>query len=271
MKRIAVALHDVEPRGYERCVEIRDWLQARGVDRATLLVVPAPRLHPFDRMSPDLADWLRSRVAAGDAVAQHGLRHLRTHRVGPLATARARAAGGRAAEFAGLDAEATRAALDAGLRVMRQAELPPRGFVAPAYYYTRALRRALPRRFTWWSSLWRVHGRGSAVPAPALCLGTSTPFKRASSPSLARGRALMSGGVLRLDVHPADFEHPAHVQALERILARSGGREAVTYDELVSGVSSRRRAGGRAFPSGAGTVQAPSPVAEAARPRRRLW
>ena len=271
MKRIAVALHDVEPRGYERCVEIRDWLQARGVDRATLLVVPAPRLHPFDRMSPDLADWLRSRVAAGDAVAQHGLRHLRTHRVGPLATARARAAGGRAAEFAGLDGDATAEALDIGLRLMRQAGLPPRGFVAPAYFYTRALRRALPRRFSWWSDLWRVHGRNGPVSAPALCLGSSTAFKRASSPGLARARAVLSGGVLRLDVHPADFDHAGHVEALERILSRADGREVVTYDELASGASSRRTAGERAFHSGAGTVQARSPAAEAARPRRRLW
>jgi predicted deacetylase len=266
---LAVALHDVEPRTYERCVEIREWLRERGVERGTLLVVPAPRLHPFDGMRPELADWLRSMVAAGDAVAQHGLRHQRTQRVGPVAGLRSRAAGGRAAEFAGLDPQATADALDIGLRLMRRAGLPPRGFVAPAYFYTRALRRALPRRYAWWSDLWRVHANGSSVSAPALCLGASTSFKRASSPPLARVRALLSKTVLRLDVHPADFDLPGHVDALERILERARGRVAVTYDELVTGASSRRTTGARAFPSAGGTAPGPSQAAGVARPRRR--
>jgi predicted deacetylase len=266
---LAVALHDVEPRTFERCVEIREWLRERGVERGTLLVVPAPRLHPFDGMRPELADWLRSMVAAGDAVAQHGLRHQRTQRVGPVAGLRARSAGGRAAEFAGLDTQATAEALDIGLRLMRRAGLPPRGFVAPAYFYTRALRRTLPRRYAWWSDLWRIRANGSSVSAPALCLGASTSFKRASSPPLARLRAVVSRAVLRLDVHPADFDHPGHVEALERILERAGGREAVTYDELVTGASSRRTAGARAFPTADGTGPGPSPAAGVARPPRR--
>ena len=44
---IAVSLHDVEPATFERCALIRDWLDDLGVDRVTLLVIPAPDLHPF--------------------------------------------------------------------------------------------------------------------------------------------------------------------------------------------------------------------------------
>ena len=51
-----------------------------------------------------------------------------------------------AAEFVGLYAQETRRALDAGWRVLKLAGLEPDGFIAPAYAYTQALRRLLPRR-----------------------------------------------------------------------------------------------------------------------------
>jgi hypothetical protein len=38
---------------------------------------------------------------------------------------------------------------------------------------------------------------------------------------------------MRIDVHPADFDHPAHMATLEELLARARGRTAVTYDELA--------------------------------------
>ncbi|HEV3470304.1 MAG TPA: ATP-binding protein, partial [Pyrinomonadaceae bacterium] len=47
------------------------------------------------------------------------------------------------AEFAGLDPEATRASIAAGRRVLSLAGVEPRGFVAPAYAYTPALRSEL--------------------------------------------------------------------------------------------------------------------------------
>ena len=239
MKQLAVALHDIEPDSFERCAEIRAWLTDRGVERATLLVIPAPRLHPFDVTRPELTDWLRVRTRLGDAVAQHGFQHLRRRGRGGI---RVRALGGRAAEFAGLDAEEAGRAVDAGRRVLRAAGLAPRGFVAPAYFYSRALRGELERRFAWYAGLWRVHGAASS--APALCLGSSTALKRATSPALVRAGARLGGRLQRLDVHPADFGHPRHVAALERVLERAAEREPVTYDEVVLGPtasSSRRR------------------------------
>src|SRR3954452_16571615 len=95
---LAVSLHDVEPATFERCALIRDWLNDLGVDRVTLLVIPAPDLHPFHDRRPDLAEWLDECSRAGDAVAQHGFHHPR----------------GRRGEFAGLDGTETRRAVLAG-------------------------------------------------------------------------------------------------------------------------------------------------------------
>src|SRR5207248_6043826 len=72
--RIAVSLHDIEPATFARCALIRDWLADHGVDHVTLLVIPARDLHPLGERSPELHAWLLERRAAGDAIAQHGLR-----------------------------------------------------------------------------------------------------------------------------------------------------------------------------------------------------
>src|SRR4051812_29051109 len=66
---IAVAIHDVEPATFERCALIRDWLDDHGVDRVTLLVIPAPDLHPFFQRRPELAAWLLDCRDRGDAIA----------------------------------------------------------------------------------------------------------------------------------------------------------------------------------------------------------
>jgi predicted deacetylase len=211
-RRIAVAIHDVEPATFERCALIRDWLDDHGVDRATLLVIPAPGLHPFFQRRPDLAAWLLDCRDRGDAIAQHGFLH--------------RGAGRRpAAEFARLDAGQTQASIAAGRRVLALAGVEPRGFVAPAYAYTPALRRELAAGFDWWATVLRLVGRDRAALAPVLSLRRP--------PLAVRAAALASGRLLRLDLHPADFDRPRHVLALESVLRASRRRTAVTYDDLA--------------------------------------
>jgi len=243
--RIAVALHDIEPATFERCALIRDWLDDHGVGRVTLLVIPARDLHPLGERSPEMAGWLAERHRKGDSIAQHGfqheqLSHAAFYRHTPLA-ARSRGA----AEFAGLDGAETRRAVDAGWRVLKLAGIEPDGFVAPAYAYTRALRRVLPGKFRWWAGLLRLHrtyaaSDGDPRPrlAPAWSMGTESSLQRILSPSIIRAGSLLCGNTLRLDLHPADLQHPRHMLALEWVLHRAGRRrEAITYDELLASPS----------------------------------
>ena len=205
-RRIAVAIHDVEPATFERCALIRDWLSDHGIDRATLLVIPAPDLHPFFQRRPDMAAWLLDCRDRGDAIAQHGLQHRPEK------------------EFAHLDAAATHASIEAGRRVLTLAGVDPRGFVAPAYSYTSVLRRELAAAFDWWATLLRHVGPDRASLAPAISLTRSSLYVRAG--------ALASGRLLRLDLHPADFDRPRHVMALESVLTGATRRTPVTYDDL---------------------------------------
>lgn len=232
---LAVALHDVEPRSFARCRQIRDWLIARGVPHVTLLVIPAADLHPIGARSPALSAWLRNRVSKGDSVAQHGLSHRAACRAGFPRRVLAGWQAGAAAEFPGLDHDDTVLRVHAGLKALRDIELDPRGFVAPGYAYTRALRDTLPGSFDWFADLHSVNRvAGRRLRAPALCLGTSTPIKRLVSPSAVQAIARSCGAVMRVDVHPADFDLPRHVTALDALLDRAGGREPVTYDQLLA-------------------------------------
>ena len=231
------------------------------MDHVTLLVIPARDLHPVGERSPALVDWLAARRRLGDAIAQHGFQHKQLrrpslpHRV--WAPARAR----RAAEFAGLDDEETRRAVDAGWRLMKLAGIEPDGFVAPAYAYTPSLRRAVSARFRWWA--WPLSLHGAAVPTdsrqtpgdgmPALADGQLAPTRGrllaptrerlvpvrrrllpAWGPRSIRAGALLAGDTLRLDLSPARLEGSHQLRALERTLARvARHRAAVTYDELA--------------------------------------
>jgi len=251
-RRIAVALHDIEPATFERCALIRDWLDDHGVDRVTLLVIPARDLHPLGERSPEMTRWLLERSQAGDSIAQHGFQHQQLRRGAFSRRSLIPAPSGRSAEFVGLDGDETRRALDAGRRVLKLAGIEPMGFVAPAYAYTPALRELLPRRFRWWAGLLGLHrplaaagaGRSAidrpklgqrALLAPAWGMGTEGLLRGALSPALIRVGSLLCGHTLRLDLHPADLQHPRHMMALEWVLHRSGRRrEAITYDALAA-------------------------------------
>jgi predicted deacetylase len=233
--RLAVAIHDVEPRSFARTRQIRDWLGERGVARATLLVIPAADLHPIGFRAPALACWLRGRSAAGDVIAQHGLAHKRSARAPWPRSAIAYCQGGDAAEFPGLGAQDARNRVDCGRRLLQDIELDPRGFVAPGYAYTNALRAVLGESFEWFADLRGVcSGAGRELRSPALCLGTSTVLKRTLSPTIVRATARRNRELMRVDVHPADFDHPRHVATLEALLRRACDHEAVTYDQLLA-------------------------------------
>jgi predicted deacetylase len=243
---LAVALHGIEPATYERCALIRDWLDDHGVERVTLLVIPARDLHPVGERSPEMVGWLSERRRGGDAIAQHGFQHVPLRTGSSPRQLLARAHGHGAGEFLGLDPEETRRAVHAGWRLLKLAGIEPDGFVAPAYAYTAALRQALRLRFRWWAGLLRLHTAPSLLAAirqdqpeigqlaPAWSFASNGPLRRVLSPPLVRAGSLLPTSTLRLDLHPADLQHPRHMLALEWVLERSAGsRTTVTYEQLA--------------------------------------
>ena len=230
---VAVAVHDVAQGSFARVVQIRQWLAEHGIDRVTLLVIPAAHQRPLGMHAP-LALWLRNRVAHGDAVAQHGFAHRVVASPHWPRKLLAQWQAGEAAEFPGLGGEQAARRVASGRRLLGDLDLDPHGFVAPGYAYTPVLRELLARTFEWFADLRciRVRDEGE-IRARALCLGGSTAFKRLLSPPLVRALSVVPGEVMRIDVHPVDFDHQGLVATLEWLLERAARRQAVTYDELV--------------------------------------
>ncbi|HET9074752.1 MAG TPA: DUF2334 domain-containing protein [Solirubrobacteraceae bacterium] len=215
-----VTLAAVEPRSFTRIREIRSWLAHRGVSRVTFAVTPAPDLHPVGTRAPGFTAWLRGQVARGDAVAQHGLQ----------------AASGRA-EFRRLDGADADRRVSAGLALLREVELDPRGFIAPAYGYTPELRRVLAGRFDWYAERRRVTGR-DAEGAPALLHAPAHMIGPAAGPLWSMpalpGISPARASLLRVDLRAGSFDRREGVRALELLLHRAGERTALSLDDLFA-------------------------------------
>jgi predicted deacetylase len=235
-RAILVAIHDVEPATYERCALIRDWLADHGVERVTLLVIPARDLHPLHDRRPEIAGWLSQRQECGDAIAQHGFQHLQLRRPAWPRQAFTRVAHAGEPEFVGLDGDETSRAVEAGWRVLKLAGVEPRGFVAPAYAYTQALRETLSTRFEWWAELLSLRRGDDRRPlsSPPISVAGRGAIGRAVSPGVLRVGALAAGSTLRIDVHPRDLGCTRHMLALESVLRHASGRTALTYDDLAA-------------------------------------
>jgi hypothetical protein len=223
-RTLAVALHDIEPATFERCVEVRAWLEDRGVNRVTLLAIPARDLHPLGERSPELAAWLAERRRQGDSIAQHGFQHEQLGGARRTRHLPAPPRGRRAAEFAGLDREEARRAVEAGWRLLKLAGIEPDGFVAPAYLYTPALMSVVSERFRWWAGQWGLHGGGD---------GSWRRLAPAWGLTSVGAGALLAGATLRVDLSPTCLLSRRRLRALEWALERAGERRAVTYDELA--------------------------------------
>ena len=237
---IGVAIHDVEPATWERCALIRDWLDDHGIDRVTLLVIPARDLHPLGERCPEMGAWLRERRHAGDSIAQNGFQHE------PLGADPADGRGIRAlrsvrSEFAGLDEGEARRAVDAGWRILKLSGIEPDGFVAPGYAYTRQLVKVLPRRFRWRATLLRVRSTAAGPPRaepgqrPGARLGSGSEGAAGRGP----GAAADPGRRAAVRAHPARGPQPRDPAAPPRdprARGRAGPRELrrrpVTLGEL---------------------------------------
>ncbi len=215
-----MTIHDIEPRTFQRIREIREWLGLRHVDRVTLAVIPAADLHSIGTRAPLLASWLRAQVARGDAIAQHGLRHR-----------------GAGPEFADLDLEESRGRVDAGRNLLRESELDPHGFIAPAYDYTPALVSVLRERFDWYAERAWVRGQAAEVHSIVLGLGSSAPGIRRFTGAMISLQATFCGSLMRLDIHPGDFDRPLRRATLDRLITRAGDRRVITYDDVFCPIS----------------------------------
>jgi predicted deacetylase len=235
---LCVVLHDVAPVHRARCEQLLRCL--RGVAPAlpvTLLAVPRYHLQPSQ---PSFELWLDTLLRGGHELALHGY----THRddgvpAGLLDRLLRQAYTAGEGEFASLPRLDAALRLQEGVRWFQRNGWPLHGFVAPAWLLSRGTWDALaelPLHYTCTLSQLVALPQRSAVRSQSVVYSTRSPGRRLLSLGWNRAVAALQRRqpLLRLELHPADIEHPAIRSSWLRILEQAlQERRAVTLAQAV--------------------------------------
>jgi hypothetical protein len=239
---LTVSIHDVAPSLLPEVRYLLDALDAIGVRRRVLKVIPNEDGTSDIRADPALVRLLAGEAAAGSEIVLHGYTH---HVAGPVhgfgpTQLRARLFAGPAAEFLTLDSAQMMERLMAGRQILRNIGLEPRGFCAPGWLAPPQLPHLLRRC-----------GFRYAISMTTLIDVTTgqrrwTPWMGYMGAGPVQERLIRLGGqlfaplvsslpMLKVFFHPQGAMQSADCARLLRLLARLvRTRRLVTYDRLLA-------------------------------------
>ena len=236
-QHLVVSIHDVSPLTREAAEKILVELEALGVSRFSLLVIPDHHCKGHVLDDPEFCQWLKRRADSGDEVVLHGYHHRRDMRAretlrDKLTTRYYTAGEGEFFDIAGADA----------LRIISQARqefrkigFDPQGFVAPAWLLSEGAGRALQRLgIAYTTHLGGVYDYTTGIhhASQSLVWSTRSPLRRVISLlwNASLFRRLQSCPLLRIGIHPADIKYRAVWKQIKALTAKAlANRVSVTY------------------------------------------
>jgi predicted deacetylase len=244
--KLVVSLHDVTPAHADRLERAERFLASSGISPVTYLLVPDFHGRAAADVSGDFVGWCRASRRFDVQWFLHGYFH--SDRVSPPAHRRldlaarlaSRLLTAREGEFVALRGDALRVRLRTGILTFERClGAPPVGFVAPAWLFNGELLPALAQlHFRFTENHFRVFqlttGRSRA--APVITWATRTTLRKYGSLAVATTlrRLWAAQPVLRIALHPYDFDHPATVASIARTLdTLRCGRETSEYNDAL--------------------------------------
>jgi predicted deacetylase len=251
MLKLHVSLHDATPFHMGRLRKADAFFRELGLGKVTYLLVPQYHGGYLSSQSPEFIDWCRADRAFKAQWHLHGYHHLeqvgepdgkaqnstRPGSVGDAWKRKFMTAG--EGEFLALDADAMRSKIEDGRKVFRDClGHDPEGFVAPAWLFNAGLPAALKDQGIRYTEdhrrLYRVD-TGASLQSPVITWATRTLLRKYGSlvvcPALARLWA--SVPVLRVAMHPFDFDHASTIANIRGVLERLlKDREEVFSDDV---------------------------------------
>lgn len=241
--KVVVSLHDVTPFHLDRMRRAEAVFRDLKVAKIAYLFVP--EYHGGYHAAEDEAfrAWCRAERPFRVDWHLHGYHHLEAAapaaRGGASDFLKRKLLTAGEGEFLALDAEAQRRKIAAGREAFRAClGRDPAGFVAPAWLFNSALPLVLKEqgiRFTEdQRRMYRVDA-GASLASPVITWATRTWLRKYGSlvicPSLLR---LWAGRpVLRVAMHPFDFDHPGTVASIRCVLSRAlRNREPAFAEDL---------------------------------------
>jgi predicted deacetylase len=246
---VHVSIHDVSP-AWEREVEVAlSMAHAAGV-RPALLVVPDFHGRAPLGDHPAFVDRLRALEADGHEIYLHGYYHRSRgwneaeaqRESGAVARLRhlfaQKVVSASEAEFSDVTREEAVARLDAGERVLKDAGLTIRGFVAPAWSMPGWVLDLLGRRgYRFTEDHLRVHDPASGRSRPSVVLNyaSRTPGRLLSSVAWCRiARPARRVLPARIAIHPADMRYALLRSEVASVLRWASGDFVSTGEALLS-------------------------------------
>ena len=227
MKKLIVSIHDVTPVHAHRLEKLVGLVEAIiGPCRTALFAVPDFHGQAKLNSDPVFASRLRSWSDAGNEVFLHGYFHQdnATHN-GGLANLKARHLTAGEGEFLGLDHATALARLrDGRSQIEDIIGRPVAGFVAPAWLYGKPAIEALAELGFALAEdhfkVWQPQSRTVLTRGPVITYASRTPARLISSLLWSRvaGVVLKPASVVRVGVHPHDWDAPELVREIGRTL-----------------------------------------------------
>jgi predicted deacetylase len=231
---VHVSLHDVSPAWAREGDLAREMAHAHG-GRPALLVVPDIHARAPLADHPEFCERLRSLQAEGHEIYLHGYYHrartwAETSRNDSDAGIAARArhtfaqkvVSGGEAEFSDVSHDEALKRLDDGERVLREAGLSIRGFVAPAWSMPSWVLALLGERgYSFTEDHVRVYDPAAKRSRPSLVLNyaSRTPSRLLSSVAWCRiARPARAVFPARIAIHPADMRYALLRSEIESLL-----------------------------------------------------
>ncbi len=239
---LLLSLHDVTPRHLVRLTRAEALFRELGVTHATYLVVPRYHRAWAIEADPQFQAWCRASRPFTVCWCLHGYHHEEIRRADRFSVRnrfnRQFLTAGEG-EFLSLREAEMKQYIDRGRQAFRAClGVGPTGFVAPAWLFNRALIPVLRDLcFTWTEDHWRIYDlkHRDSVDAPVITWATRTVVHRYGSARLAPAllRCWRERPVIRMAVHPLDFDDPRLVDAIRRTIATALHDRALDEYERV--------------------------------------
>jgi predicted deacetylase len=246
--QLLVSLHDVTPFHLSRLLRVEAFFQEIGVRKATYLFVPNYHGSYDSAADSDFVAWCRSHRHFAVQWQLHGDRHLealphaRDHVRPWTARCKRRLLTAGEGEFLALDANAQRSKLISGRAAFRHClHDEPRGFVAPAWLFNEHLPPLLKELgFQRTEDHRRIYSldKDRSLWSPVITWATRTTVLKYGSIAVASmlSRLWSVAAVLRVAIHPFDFDHTQTVASIRKVLEHAMRvRQQCFCDELDFG------------------------------------
>ena len=216
-------------------------LRALGVTRCSLLLVPNHHHRGHFLEHPEFCAWLRQRVNFGDEVVIHGYFHQRERKPDDGARQKVitRFYTQDEGEFYDINEEQALDLVKNAQTEFHEAGLNPSGFIAPAWLLSEPAERALRRggiEYTTRIGSVTDFRSNTTHPTQSMVYSARNAWRR--NASLAWNallfRRLRKNPLLRIGLHPPDFQYPAIWRQIRNLITRAlEDRQPLTYEQWL--------------------------------------